>query len=158
MSKSLEKSVTLIGLVAGLSFILSTSLTKYFNSNSQDKTQIEQQRYINSIEQQFFSLQIVKELKNDSSFSESRGYENASEEQLKRHFTAGTLRGKGKLVVRPLVFFSEEKKESVVVFHVGDYLCGHPGIVHGIQNGKFSTKYEYYIYVFIYLVYLFCFF
>jgi hypothetical protein len=130
MSKSIGKSTTLISLVAGLSFLLSASLTKYFNnSNSQDQAQ---QQYINSIEQQIFSLQIVRELKNDSSYRESRGYEDASEEQLKRHFTAGTLRGKGKLVVRPLFFFSEEKKESVGVFHIGDHLCGHPEIVHGI--------------------------
>ncbi|PKC14844.1 Thioesterase/thiol ester dehydrase-isomerase [Rhizophagus irregularis] len=109
-----------------------TDPTKYLcHSNLQDNSQIDEQQYINSIEQQIFSLPIVKELKNDSSYRESRGYEHIKEEQLNHHFTAGTLNGKGKVTVKPLIFFSEEKKESVTILHIGDHMCGHIGIVHG---------------------------
>src|SRR6266536_3015 len=90
--------------------------------NLQDNSQINEQ-YINSIEQQIFSLPIVRELKNDSSYKESRGYEHVTEEQLECHFTAGILSGKGKITVRPLIFFSEEKKESVTILHIGDRMC-----------------------------------
>src|SRR4051794_3749652 len=97
---------------------VTTGPTKYLcHSNLQYNSQIEEQ-YINSIEQQIFSLPIVKELKNDSSYTESRGYEHVAEEQLTHHFTAGTLNGKGKVTVRPLIFFSEEKKESITILHI----------------------------------------
>jgi hypothetical protein len=102
------------------------------HTNLQDKTQIEEEQYIVPIEKQIFSLPIVKELRNDSSYEESRGYEHITEEQLEHHFTAGTLSGKGKVTVRPLIFFSEEKKESITILHIGDHMCGHSGIVHGI--------------------------
>ncbi|GAA5940541.1 hypothetical protein JCM3775_004823 [Rhodotorula graminis] len=41
------------------------------------------------------------------------------------------LRGPGKFAVPPLVFTTTDKKESVLVVHVGDGLCGHEGVVHG---------------------------
>lgn len=47
------------------------------------------------------------------------------------NLTGGTLAGKGRITVPPLVFSDKEGKASVVVFHLGDQLCGHPGIVHG---------------------------
>jgi len=110
---------------------ITTGPTKYLcHSDLQDNSQIEQ--YINSIEQKIFSLPIVKKLKNDSSYQESRGYEHVTDEQLEHHFTARTLSGKGKVTVRPLIFFSEEKKESITILHIGDRMCGHNEIVHGI--------------------------
>ncbi|GBB88451.1 hypothetical protein RclHR1_00150047 [Rhizophagus clarus] len=107
-----------------------TSPTKYLcNPNLQDNFHIEEQRY--SIEQQIFSLPIVKELKNDPSYKESRAYEHISEDRLSHHLTAGTLSGEGKVIVRPLIFSSEEKKECITILHIGDHVCGHNGIVHG---------------------------
>ncbi|BGP43018.1 hypothetical protein JCM10449v2_007033 [Rhodotorula kratochvilovae] len=41
------------------------------------------------------------------------------------------LRGPGKFAVPPLVFTTTDKKESVLVVHVGGGLCGHEGVVHG---------------------------
>ncbi|TNY22656.1 HotDog domain-containing protein [Rhodotorula diobovata] len=42
-----------------------------------------------------------------------------------------TLRGPGKFAVPPLVFTTRDKKESVLVVHVGGGMCGHEGVVHG---------------------------
>ncbi|BGP27274.1 hypothetical protein JCM10295v2_006238 [Rhodotorula toruloides] len=42
-----------------------------------------------------------------------------------------TLRGPGKFAVPPLVFTTRDKRESVLVVHVGGGLCGHEGVVHG---------------------------
>ncbi|GAA5900056.1 hypothetical protein JCM6882_002601 [Rhodosporidiobolus microsporus] len=42
-----------------------------------------------------------------------------------------TLRGPGKFALPPLVFTSLDKKESVLIAHVGGGLCGHEGVVHG---------------------------
>ncbi|BGP19582.1 hypothetical protein JCM10213v2_007677 [Rhodosporidiobolus nylandii] len=41
------------------------------------------------------------------------------------------LRGPGKFALPPLVFTSLDKKEAVLVVHVGGGLCGHEGVVHG---------------------------
>lgn len=45
--------------------------------------------------------------------------------------SAYTLRGPGKFAVPPLVFTTADKRESVLVLHVGSGLCGHEGVVHG---------------------------
>ncbi|GAA6049216.1 hypothetical protein JCM3770_003315 [Rhodotorula araucariae] len=42
-----------------------------------------------------------------------------------------TLRGPGKFAVPPLVFTTTDKRESVLVVHVGGGMCGHEGVVHG---------------------------
>ncbi|CAG8476588.1 12283_t:CDS:2 [Funneliformis mosseae] len=123
----------LVGLVAGVSFLLSAGFINLNILNWQDQAQIEEQLYLKSIERQIFSLPIVKELKNDSSY-ELRVHDKGARQ--KNHFTTGTLRGKGKFVVKPLIFFSEEKKECVYILHVGSDMCGHNGIVHG---GLLST-------------------
>ncbi|GAA5853126.1 hypothetical protein JCM8547_000209 [Rhodosporidiobolus lusitaniae] len=41
------------------------------------------------------------------------------------------LRGAGKFALPPLVFTSRDKKESILIVHVGAGLCGHEGVVHG---------------------------
>ena len=45
--------------------------------------------------------------------------------------SAYTLRGPGKFAIPPLVFTTQDKRESVLILHVGDGLCGHEGVVHG---------------------------
>ncbi|KAJ2725243.1 hypothetical protein GGI07_001376 [Coemansia sp. Benny D115] len=43
----------------------------------------------------------------------------------------GTLLGSDKLSVEPVMFLSRDRKQFVVILHVGHRLCGHKGIVHG---------------------------
>jgi acyl-coenzyme A thioesterase PaaI-like protein len=47
------------------------------------------------------------------------------------NFTAGALRGPGKLALMPMVMSRYDESEAVVIVHVGRGLCGHDGIVHG---------------------------
>jgi acyl-coenzyme A thioesterase PaaI-like protein len=47
------------------------------------------------------------------------------------NFTAGALRGPGKLAITPLVRVRWDERESVIIVHVGRGVCGHDGIVHG---------------------------
>lgn len=47
------------------------------------------------------------------------------------NLTGGTLAGPGKITVPPLIFAEDGGKSMVSVFHLGEQLCGHPGIIHG---------------------------
>jgi len=42
-----------------------------------------------------------------------------------------SLKGPHKFAIPPLVFTSPDKKEAVLVLHVGKGLCGHEGVIHG---------------------------
>ncbi|KAF9316783.1 hypothetical protein BGZ91_005492, partial [Linnemannia elongata] len=46
------------------------------------------------------------------------------------HLTAGTLRGDGKLGVKPALFQSKDQLQVLSVLHVGTDMCGHPNITH----------------------------
>ncbi|KAJ1856352.1 hypothetical protein LPJ73_002199 [Coemansia sp. RSA 2703] len=43
----------------------------------------------------------------------------------------GTLYGPDKLTVEPVIFLNRDRKQFVVILHIGKRLCGHDGIVHG---------------------------
>jgi hypothetical protein len=47
------------------------------------------------------------------------------------NFTAGSLRGPGRLALWPLARVKKDESEAVVIIHLGRSLCGHDGIVHG---------------------------
>lgn len=47
------------------------------------------------------------------------------------NLTGGVLAGAGRIAVPPLVFTHKRGESSVVLFYLGEQLCGHPGIVHG---------------------------
>ena len=55
------------------------------------------------------------------------------------NFTAGALRGPGKLAFAPVVRVRKDESESVSILHVGRGLCGHDGIVHG---GLLATLFD----------------
>ncbi|KAJ2827085.1 hypothetical protein IWW50_002057 [Coemansia erecta] len=46
-------------------------------------------------------------------------------------FMTGTLHATDKLGAEPLVFLNRDRKQFVVVLHIGKNMCGHEGIVHG---------------------------
>ncbi|KAJ3190023.1 hypothetical protein HDU85_000314 [Gaertneriomyces sp. JEL0708] len=77
------------------------------------------------------SHEFVKALRKDPSWKEVDPYDYLSGGRLHRNFTAGTLRGKGKFALRPVLFHNKDMTECIAVLHVGDRLCGHDKIVHG---------------------------
>lgn len=62
---------------------------------------------------------------------ETRPYAALAPALRAQTFTAGTLRGAGKLAINALVRARKDESESVVLVHLGRDLCGHAGIVHG---------------------------
>lgn len=74
---------------------------------------------------------LVKELRADPKFTESRPHLDLPEEIRAHNLTAGTLAGLNKIVVPPYVFSEEGGKSLVSVSYLGTSLSGHPGIVHG---------------------------
>src|SRR6185369_8635570 len=64
--------------------------------------------YVIELEQMVSSLPLVKQLRKDMAWEESRGYPLMSEEIRKHHFTVGTLSGKDKLAMLPIIFTNKE--------------------------------------------------
>ncbi|GAO49384.1 hypothetical protein G7K_3534-t1 [Saitoella complicata NRRL Y-17804] len=74
---------------------------------------------------------LLKELRANPDFSESRPHKTIPDQHKAYNLTGGVLAGPGRITIPPYVF-SEERGKSIVIFaHLGSDLCGHPGIVHG---------------------------
>ncbi|KAI9276804.1 HotDog domain-containing protein [Phascolomyces articulosus] len=84
-----------------------------------------------SLFEQQESLAIVQELSASPDWIEVKAYGHMSEAAHDVSLTASTLRGDGKIALRPLKFFNKEKTQCIIVLHLGKKLCGHAGIVHG---------------------------
>ena len=70
-------------------------------------------------------------LRADPAFTEARPHMKIPAHLRIHHLTSGLLTGPGRLAVPPLAFFEADGRSSAMLFHVGDMLCGHPGVVHG---------------------------
>ncbi|KAJ1793782.1 hypothetical protein LPJ59_004680 [Coemansia sp. RSA 2399] len=46
-------------------------------------------------------------------------------------FVPGLLHGPDKLSVEPIAFINRDRKQFVILVHLGKSLCGHDGIIHG---------------------------
>ena len=77
------------------------------------------------------SLPVVQKLRSDPAYVESRAYEKMDREQRERLLTGGALLGPGRMAIKPLVFYNDDLKKLVLVFHAGQDLCGHRGLIHG---------------------------
>jgi len=83
------------------------------------------------VEEYICTHPLVRQLRADSTFTESRPHLKIPKVMRERNLTAGTLLGPNKIVV-PLFFWAEEGGKSIVsVFYLGSDLSGHQGIVHG---------------------------
>jgi 3'-phosphoadenosine 5'-phosphosulfate synthase len=74
---------------------------------------------------------VVKDLRLNSEFSESRPHLKIPESQRGHNLTGGTLMGPGRVVVPPFVWSEKGGRSLVSISYLGTDLCGHPGIVHG---------------------------
>ncbi|KAJ2848835.1 hypothetical protein IWW36_003053 [Coemansia brasiliensis] len=62
-----------------------------------------------------------------------------SEEMRKAAFLPGTLHAPNRLGAEPICFMNRDRKQFVTIMHIGKYLCGHEGIVHGgVQAALFD--------------------
>lgn len=70
-------------------------------------------------------------MRSEPGFTESRPHLKIPPSFRNHNLTGGTLLGPGMVVVPPVVFTEQGGKSLVSITHLGDDLCGHPGIVHG---------------------------
>ncbi|RHZ79920.1 hypothetical protein Glove_140g103 [Diversispora epigaea] len=115
-SPTLSKT-TFLSVLAGLSLLVTVGIAIYSSGKKLKKLQ----NYTLNLESQINSLLITQTLRADQSF----------EDMGAQSLTASVLKGKGRIAVNPLVFYSKEKMELVTILHVGEDLYGHVGIVHG---------------------------
>ncbi|KAJ2832261.1 hypothetical protein J3B01_004933 [Coemansia erecta] len=54
-----------------------------------------------------------------------------SDIKRKSAFVPGTMYAENKLSVEPVVFMNRDRKQFVVITHIGKEMCGHDDIVHG---------------------------
>ncbi|GMG28343.1 unnamed protein product [Aspergillus oryzae] len=91
------------------------------------------------VETSISRLPLVRSLRQDPKYKESRPHLSMNPSLRPAHFVAGSLAGPEKITVPPYMWTATEKlKDSgrwagrvISVFHIGKQLCGHPGFVHG---------------------------
>ncbi|KAK9465175.1 HotDog domain-containing protein [Lipomyces arxii] len=76
-------------------------------------------------------MELVKTLRANPKFHELRPHKDQIVDLMTETLTAGALGGKGKISVAPYMWVNHDDRELVAVMHLGENLCGHPGIVHG---------------------------
>jgi 3'-phosphoadenosine 5'-phosphosulfate synthase len=74
---------------------------------------------------------VAKELRSRREMSESRPHLKMSPNFKAHNLTGGTLMGPGKVAVPPFCWNEAGGKSMVSISHLGNDLCGHPGIIHG---------------------------
>ncbi|OAQ26911.1 Thioesterase/thiol ester dehydrase-isomerase [Linnemannia elongata AG-77] len=84
------------------------------------------------LQQELESLEIViKHAEDPENWTRRTAYSLVTDDYRIHHLTAGTLRGDGKLGVKPALFQSKDQLQVLSVLHVGTDMCGHPNITHG---------------------------
>ncbi|KAK9456252.1 HotDog domain-containing protein [Dipodascopsis uninucleata] len=83
------------------------------------------------LETEVSNLPIVKELRGNARFEESRPQLELPRDIQDRVILAGPLAGPGKLNIPPIFWLNRADKEIAVLVHIGNKLNGHTGIVHG---------------------------
>ncbi|KAF3910227.1 hypothetical protein ABW21_db0203235 [Orbilia brochopaga] len=74
---------------------------------------------------------LIETLRQDKGLVETRPHLDIPVMFRVNTLTAGVLSGADRITVPPIVFSDTEGKRLYAIMHVGDSLCGHPGIVHG---------------------------
>ncbi|KAI8136726.1 HotDog domain-containing protein [Fennellomyces sp. T-0311] len=77
------------------------------------------------------ALAVVKAARESPDYFEFEAYGHLRDNAKVQSLTASTLRGKGKIVVPPVLFYNKARTEVLAAVHLGSDLCGHAGIIHG---------------------------
>ena len=83
------------------------------------------------IDEFLYNHPITLALRNDTRYTESRPHLQVSEALRAHNLMTGTLVGAHKISVAPYVFTEADGKSMLMLLHLGDQTCGHPGIIHG---------------------------
>ncbi|EIE91587.1 hypothetical protein G6F46_012228 [Rhizopus delemar] len=93
------------------------------DSASEDRIQLAQDTLEN--------LEIIKKCRTDPDLVEHTAYSHFTESQKKHSLTFTTLRGPGKIILPPVMFYNKTYTEVISIVHLGKHMCGHDGIIHG---------------------------
>lgn len=74
---------------------------------------------------------LARALRQNPAFTEARPHLKIPPAARSLNLTAGALAGPGRISVPPLLFAERGGASLVALLHLGDQLCGHPGLVHG---------------------------
>ncbi|CDS12670.1 hypothetical protein LRAMOSA04856 [Lichtheimia ramosa] len=77
------------------------------------------------------NLPVVRAARENPDMYEFEAYAYLRGSAKVQSLTAATLRGKGRIIVPPVLFYNKDRTEAMAVVHLGSDLCGHIGIVHG---------------------------
>ncbi|KAI7869711.1 HotDog domain-containing protein [Spinellus fusiger] len=77
------------------------------------------------------AMSLVKEYRSNEEMIEIEAYSHFKDSAKACSLTATTLRGIGKIVIAPIMFFNKAMTQVTVICHLGKNLCGHRGIIHG---------------------------
>ncbi|CAO3630594.1 unnamed protein product [Cunninghamella echinulata] len=126
-------------LYSTLSVILATGATYTAMATQHHEALLEQKQVLSGAyhehtelgKQELDNLDIVKNARENPDLFEMEAYSQLKGSAKLNSLTASTLRGKGKIIVPPVVFFNQNRTEVMIVCHLGKELCGHEGIIHG---------------------------
>ena len=74
---------------------------------------------------------LAKQLRENPNFTESRPPLKIPPSYRSHNLTGGTLLGPGCVIVPPFAWNEAGGKSYVQICHLGENLCGYPGIIHG---------------------------
>lgn len=77
------------------------------------------EEHIARLETEMAALPIVNKLRSDPNITEVVAYGHLTPSAYQHSLTASTLRGRGKIAVRPLKFFNQDKTECYMICHLG---------------------------------------
>ncbi|GAB5592912.1 hypothetical protein Unana1_07812 [Umbelopsis nana] len=103
------------------------------------------EEHIARLETEMAALPIVNKLRSDPNITEVVAYGHLTPSAYQHSLTASTLRGRGKIAIRPLKFFNQDKTECYMICHLGRSLCGHDGIIHGGMLGTLLDEHLAYV-------------
>ncbi|KAK6344505.1 hypothetical protein TWF696_008139 [Orbilia brochopaga] len=83
------------------------------------------------VESYLQSHPFVEQLRQDKELYERRPHLDIPVMFRVNVLTAGVLTGVDRITVPPVVFSDKQGNKLFAILHIGDSLCGHPGVVHG---------------------------
>ncbi|KAG0171834.1 hypothetical protein DFQ28_008590 [Apophysomyces sp. BC1034] len=121
------------------SAIAATAITYGVMSTQHHEALLDQKNALNGTSSNDFefmkshrdNMTIVQSARADPDMFEIEAYSHLKGSAKLNSLTASTLRGKGKIIVPPVIFYNKAHTEVTAVVHLGKELCGHDGIIHG---------------------------
>lgn len=84
-----------------------------------------------AVEDRISNSNLAQDSRRTQGFQESRPHLKFHPLHRQNILTAGPLMGEGRTTVPPVAWSRADGESFISIWHTGDDVCGHPGIVHG---------------------------